>query len=222
MHFPELKSTARPLASPGIKPVGGIQKRIVDICIASTALLLLAPIFVLVSLLVMGFNGGTIFYRHKRLGHDGRHFDCLKFRTMVSDADTVLAKHLENREAAEEWASTRKLKNDPRVTRFGEILRKSSVDELPQLINVIKGEMSIVGPRPIVDAEVPKYGSAINHYFRARPGVTGAWQVSGRNSVSYDYRVKLDREYVSNWSTKRDLLIIAKTIPVVLSARDCY
>jgi exopolysaccharide production protein ExoY len=203
-------------------PLGGMTKRAVDICIACTALILLAPIFLLVAFLVRGSDGGSAFYRHKRLGHNGQYFYCLKFRTMLPNADEVLARHLENRDAAEEWASTRKLKEDPRVTRLGEVLRKSSVDELPQLINVVKGEMSIVGPRPIVDAEVPKYGSAIQHYFRARPGVTGAWQVSGRNSLSYANRVKLDREYVTNWSNRRDFAIILRTVPVVLSARDSY
>lgn len=221
----ECQGSARQSLSQGAadrRPLGGTTKRVVDVCIACTALLLLAPIFILVALLVRGSDGGSAFYRHKRLGHNGQHFDCLKFRTMVPNSDEVLAEHLKNREAAEEWASTRKLKEDPRVTRLGEVLRKSSVDELPQLINVVKGEMSIVGPRPIVDAEVPKYGSAIQHYYRARPGVTGAWQVSGRNSVSYDYRVTLDREYVTNWSTRRDFAIIVRTVPAVLSARDCY
>lgn len=204
------------------KPVGGMSKRIIDILIACSALLLLSPIFIIVALLVKGSDGGSSFYRHKRIGHNGQYFGCLKFRTMIPNADEVLARHLQNKDAAEEWAITQKLKEDPRVTRLGEVLRKSSVDELPQLINVVKGEMSIVGPRPIVDAEVPRYGSSIHHYFRARPGLTGAWQVSGRNSVSYDYRVTLDREYVTNWSTMRDISIIARTIPVVLSARDCY
>ncbi len=203
-------------------PVGGRSKRALDLAIAILALVVLAPIFILVALLVRASDGGPAFYRHRRLGHDGQPFDCLKFRTMVPNADEVLERHLRRREAAEEWRLTRKLKEDPRVTRFGEVLRKSSVDELPQLINVIKGEMSIVGPRPIVDEEVPKYGAAISHYFRARPGVTGAWQVSGRNSLQYEQRVQLDSEYVTNWTARRDLAIIVRTVPVVLSARDCY
>jgi exopolysaccharide production protein ExoY len=166
---------------------------------------------------------GPAFYRHRRIGLNGVPFECLKFRTMAVDADAVLQRHLAaNGEAAREWEQSHKLKRDPRVTPLGSALRKTSLDELPQLLNILKGEMSFVGPRPIVDAEVPKYGAFITHYLAARPGLTGPWQISGRNDVAYATRVALDRHYVEQWSLWRDLAIIARTVRVVVTARGCY
>jgi lipopolysaccharide/colanic/teichoic acid biosynthesis glycosyltransferase len=142
---------------------------------------------------------------------------------MVLNADEVLSRHLaSSSEAAREWQQNHKLKDDPRITPLGVSMRKTSIDELPQLFNILKGEMSFVGPRPIVTAEVPKYGTCIDHYLRARPGLTGAWQVSGRNDVDYRTRVALDRDYVEDWSFRRDLVILVKTVRVVASARGCY
>jgi exopolysaccharide production protein ExoY len=205
------------------QPIGGIVKRSVDITLATGGLITLFPLFGLVACLVKLHDGGPVLYRHIRLGHGRRSFPCLKFRTMVPNADDVLADHLRrSRAAAEEWAATRKLKSDPRITPVGAALRKLSIDELPQLINVLRGEMSIVGPRPIVFDEIPLYGVDIDFYFCARPGLTGAWQVNGRSNESYEQRVSLDRGYVENWSLWGDLRIVAKTIPAVLAARDAY
>ena len=204
-------------------PVGGVLKRGFDIGIAIFALLMLFPLVGLVALIVKLWDGGPAFYRHPRIGQNGRTFSCWKFRTMVVDSDDVLRRHLvANPDAAQEWERTRKLRKDPRITSIGLVLRKSSVDELPQLLNIIRGEMSIVGPRPIVSAEVRKYGPHIADYLRARPGLTGEWQVSGRNDTDYETRVALDRTYVQNWSLRRDFLIIAKTVRVVVATRGSY
>ena len=205
------------------QPIGGMLKRTLDIVIALGALITLFPLFGLVACLVKASDGGPIFYRHTRLGHGRRTFPCLKFRTMVPNGDEVLAEHLrQSRAAAEEWAATRKLKSDPRITTVGATLRKLSVDELPQLVNVLRGEMSIVGPRPIVSDEISMYGDDIRYYFSARPGLTGPWQVNGRSDLPYERRVMLDRVYVENWSLWADLQIALKTIPALLAARDAY
>jgi exopolysaccharide production protein ExoY len=204
-------------------PVGGLWKRSLDLTIACAALLFLLPLLVAVAVMVRASDGGPALYRHRRIGCDGREFDCLKFRTMVPNAQEALEAHLRGDPgAAAEWRRTRKLRNDPRVTPLGDVMRKSSVDELPQLINVIRGDMSIVGPRPIVHDEVGRYGPAIDHYFRTRPGLTGAWQVSGRSDTGYGERVALDSDYVANWSVRRDVVIIARTVPAVLTRRGSY
>jgi exopolysaccharide production protein ExoY len=203
--------------------VGGGTKRWFDVMGAVAAIILLLPLFCLIALAIKLWDRGPIFYRHRRIGLNGADFDCLKFRTMVVNSDDVLTRHLAtNGEAAREWEETRKLKRDPRITPLGSSMRKTSIDELPQLVNILKGEMSFVGPRPIVTAEVPKYGACIDHYLRARPGLTGPWQVSGRNDVDYATRVALDRHYIEEWSFWRDLAIIAKTAQVVVTARGCY
>jgi exopolysaccharide production protein ExoY len=203
--------------------LGGAAKRGFDVAAALTALLLLSPLFVLIALAIKLWDRGPVFYRHRRIGLNGATFGCLKFRSMVTNGDEVLARLLAtNSEAAREWEETHKLKRDPRITPLGASLRKTSIDELPQLVNILRGEMSFVGPRPIVTAEVPKYGSCIKHYLSARPGLTGPWQVSGRNEVDYSTRVELDRNYIEAWSFWRDLAIIVKTARVVVSARGCY
>ncbi len=162
-------------------------------------------------------------YGHTRLGKGGRAFKCFKFRTMARDGDAVLSEHLaQNPQARREWETTRKLKDDPRITPLGRTMRKLSVDELPQFINVLVGDMSLVGPRPIVEAERDHYGTHIEAYYSIRPGITGAWQVSGRSNTSYDGRVRMDVDYVSSWSFKKDLVILAKTVPAVLSSEGSY
>lgn len=207
----------------GLAVVGGGFKRGFDVMAAIAALVLLLPLVLLIGFAIKAWDRGPMFYRHRRIGLNGAPFDCIKFRTMVVDADTALRHHLAtNREAAREWEETQKLKRDPRITPLGASLRKTSIDELPQLFNILKGEMSLVGPRPIVTDEVPKYGDCIEHYLRARPGLTGAWQVSGRNDVDYATRVALDRHYVENWKFRHDLAIIAKTARVVLTGRGGY
>lgn len=203
--------------------VGGAGKRGFDVTAASVGLVLLIPLFLLIALAVKLADRGPIFYRHRRVGRNGIPFSCLKFRTMVPNADAVLHHHLAtNRLAADEWQACRKLRDDPRVTSLGLVLRKTSLDELPQLFNILIGDMSVVGPRPIVSAEIVKYGDTIEHYLRARPGLTGLWQISGRNDVDYTRRVALDRRYVEEWSFGSDLLIILKTSFIVLSSRGCY
>ncbi|WFU12457.1 sugar transferase (plasmid) [Rhizobium sp. CB3090] len=204
-------------------PTGGILKRTFDVTTALTALIFISPIFLMLMLLVKLSDGGPAFYGHRRIGHNGKAFRCLKFRTMVVDGDRVLKAYLQaNPRAMEEWRATRKLQNDPRVTLVGAVLRKLSLDELPQLINIIRGEMSVVGPRPVVEDELELYENAAIYYLQSRPGLTGLWQVSGRNDVSYASRVAFDTHYVKNWSLSSDVVIIAKTIPAVCLSRGSY
>lgn len=200
-----------------------VAKRVFDASVALVCLVLLAPLFALVALAIWSIDGGSPFYGHRRLGRGRRSFDCLKFRSMRVDGDEVLARHLAaNPSARLEWARSRKLKNDPRVTPIGQLLRKSSLDELPQLINILRGDMSLVGPRPIVEAEVEKYGEAAAAYFAVRPGLTGAWQVSGRSDTTYAERVRLDRHYVQSRSFAGDIMIIMRTIPAVFLVKGSY
>lgn len=204
-------------------PTGGVLKRVFDVSAALTALVLISPLFLMLMLLVKLSDRGPAFYGHRRVGHSGKSFRCLKFRTMVVDGDKVLQAYLHaNPKATEEWLATRKLQNDPRVTLVGAVLRKLSLDELPQLINIIRGEMSIVGPRPVVEDELELYETAAIYYLQSRPGLTGLWQVSGRNDVSYASRVAFDTHYVKNWSLGSDMMIIAKTIPAVCLSRGSY
>jgi exopolysaccharide production protein ExoY len=218
-QLPPVSSSGNERAS----PVGGAIKRSIDVVVALVALLLFLPLFALISVLIKCSDGGPVFYVHRRIGYGARPFGCLKFRTMVEEADEVLRTHLgSSPAAAREWAETRKLKSDPRVTELGMILRKSSIDELPQLINVLRGDMSLVGPRPIVPEEAGMYGQEFEAYLRSRPGLTGAWQISGRNDQTYASRVLMDRHYVEHWSLWRDIVIIVKTVPVLLTARGSY
>ncbi|GJE28442.1 sugar transferase [Methylobacterium organophilum] len=198
-------------------------KRSFDFSLAFSVLAILLPLFALVALSIWIVDGGSPFFRHARLGRGRSSFGCLKFRTMRIDGQEVLARHLaENPDALVEWNRTRKLKDDPRVTPIGRVLRKTSLDELPQLINILRGEMSVVGPRPIVEEEVERYGDAAQAYFAVRPGLTGAWQVSGRSDTTYAERVRLDRQYVETWSFLSDLKIILRTIPVVFFVKGAY
>ena len=193
-----------------------------DLAAASAALLLGGFLMIAIGMLVRR-DGGPALYAHPRIGLHGRRFRCLKFRTMVRDADRVLEAHLAaNPEAAEEWARDRKLREDPRLTPLGRFLRKNSIDELPQLINVLKGEMSLVGPRPIVQSEEAFYGDDLGFYLQVRPGITGLWQVSGRNNVGYARRVALDSWYVRNWSLWHDIAILCGTVPAVLGREGAY
>jgi exopolysaccharide production protein ExoY len=198
-------------------PLGGAAKRGLDILAASAALAMLLPLMGAVALVILLTEGRPIFIAHPRVGFGGRTFRCLKFRTMVRNSDDVLRRHLaENPAAARQWADVRKLTDDPRVTRVGHALRKTSLDELPQLFNILKGDMSCVGPRPVVTAEIERYGAHARHYLRATPGLTGLWQVSGRSSSTYRRRVVLDTLYARRWSLWLDVCLIAKTIPALL------
>lgn len=194
-------------------------KRLLDLAVSVAFLALFLPLFCGFSAILLVVQGRPILFRHTRIGRGGQTFKCFKFRTMVNNAGRVLEDHLAANPAARlEWETTQKLKNDPRVTALGQVMRKLSIDELPQILNVIRGEMSLVGPRPIVSAETRFYGHHLADYQSVRPGITGLWQVSGRSNVSYGYRVELDVEYVRNWSLIRDLVILVRTIPAVLTA----
>ena len=205
------------------RPIGGIGKRTFDVTVAVAAIFILLPLLAVVALVVMFTDRGPIFFSHRRIGFGGANFQCWKFRTMAVDGQRILADHLASDPAAAlEWAQTRKLRDDPRVTSIGRFLRASSLDELPQLWNVACGEMSLVGPRPIVDSEAPHYGRAIRFYLAVRPGLTGLWQVSGRSGTTYRRRVALDKAYVRHWSFAKDLAILFKTIPAVLLAKGSW
>jgi exopolysaccharide production protein ExoY len=204
-------------------PVGGLRKRGFDVFSAAVAILLLSPLFGMLALLVKMSDGGSVFYAHRRVGRNGNVFHCLKFRTMVENGDEVLAAYFaENPDKRDEWLRTRKLQTDPRVTRIGQVLRKLSLDELPQVFNILIGHMSVVGPRPVVKDELELYGPAADCYLRTRPGLTGLWQVSGRNDVSYRTRIAFDQHYVENWSFFADIKIIVLTVPAILAARGSY
>ncbi|MGQ4275073.1 sugar transferase [Terrihabitans sp. B22-R8] len=191
-----------------------------DFAISLIALFLLAPLLIGIALWVRGQDSGPALFRQTRIGRDGRPFKCLKFRTMKMNAEQSLARHLaENPELAEEWKKTQKLTCDPRITPLGHFLRRTSLDELPQLINVARGEMSLVGPRPIVPDEIHRYGEHFSHCFSVAPGVTGLWQVSGRSDCSYGTRIALDTRYVDEWCLQSDVAILLRTIPAVLNQR---
>jgi exopolysaccharide production protein ExoY len=211
--------------APAVKVLGSgmTAKRVFDISGALLALAFLAPLLIMLTLIVLVGQGRPILIRHRRIGRGGASFPCFKFRTMVRDADDVLGAHLaRDMRARDEWNATRKLRNDPRITAIGAALRKSSVDELPQLLNILRGDMSFVGPRPIVQDEAVHYGAKFADYCRVRPGLTGLWQVSGRSDVSYASRVQLDVTYIQQRSFAKDLVIIAKTIPAVLRSTGSY
>jgi lipopolysaccharide/colanic/teichoic acid biosynthesis glycosyltransferase len=198
-----------------------VVKRTGDIVFSLAVLTLGSPVFVLLGLLVKLTSRGPVFYVQQRLGRHHRSFGCIKFRTMRRDADRVLGVLLaESPDLAEEFRNDFKLKNDPRITRLGKFLRRSSLDELPQFLNVLRGEMSVVGPRPIVRKELPLYGAAMEEVLTVRPGLTGLWQVSGRNNLSYAERVELDLHYARNRCFRIDLAIILRTIGVMLDPND--
>ncbi|CAM5206583.1 hypothetical protein OURE66S_01080 [Oligella ureolytica] len=197
-------------------------KRSFDVLVSLMLLFLLAPVLLIIALWVKR-DGGAAIYGHTRIGLYGKPFKCLKFRSMVTNSQEVLDNLLKtDPRARAEWDKDFKLKNDPRITRIGKLLRKTSLDELPQLLNVLKGEMSLVGPRPIIDEEVLRYGEHKEYYLMAKPGMTGLWQVSGRNDVDYETRVYYDAWYVKNWSLWNDIAILFKTVNVVLQRDGAY
>jgi lipopolysaccharide/colanic/teichoic acid biosynthesis glycosyltransferase len=212
---PEIRGRNRVPSSP--------WTRVLDIAIILLAAPYILFFFVVVSGLIMLDSKGGPFYRQTRIGKGGRRFQAYKFRTMVLNADQVLQRYLdESPELDAEWKATHKLKRDPRVTRVGAILRKLSLDEMPQFWNIIIGDMSLIGPRPIVDEEIEKYGKCFELYIQARPGLTGLWQVSGRSDTSYQRRVELDEYYLLNRSLKMDLMILLKTVYVVVGRKGAY
>jgi exopolysaccharide production protein ExoY len=205
------------------RPVGLAAKRMIDVILAVSAIVLLAPLLIICFVATVVTSPGPALFRHRRVGFKGDYFDCLKFRTMVTDAPERLRRLLEEDPmAAAEWAANRKLRNDPRVTAIGDILRRSSLDELPQLFNVLKGEMSIVGPRPVTEEELVRYSDAVDAYLACRPGITGLWQVSGRSTTTYEKRIAYDAFYARKWSMFLDIRILVVTIPAVLLSDDAY
>ena len=196
-------------------------KRVFDVAFSALVLVFLFPAIVLISLCILVSDGRPVFYRQKRIGRDGKMFDCLKFRTMRRDADRLLRELLDqNPVLLQEWRACQKLRNDPRIHPIGHFLRISSLDELPQFVNVLRGEMSVVGPRPIVEDEMIRYGERINDYLLMKPGITGLWQVSGRSDTSYAERVQLDVQYFHDRTTWLDLKIVWRTVGVFLFDRN--
>ena len=206
----------------GAPSAARMLKRAMDIGIAGTALLALSPLFGIVSLMLKAEGqGGTIFYGGERMGYRGRMFKCWKFRSMEPDSDHLLHAHLAaDPQAQADWDKYRKLSNDPRITtRTARFIRKASIDELPQLWNVLAGDMSLVGPRPILEEEKSYFGKTLKDYMSVRPGLTGLWQVSGRNDTSFERRVYWDNWYIRNWSLWGDIVILIKTPLVLLTGK---
>jgi Undecaprenyl-phosphate galactose phosphotransferase WbaP len=199
-------------------------KRAFDLLSGACLAVLLSPLFLFVAIAIKRYDGGPVFYSQRRIGRDGKPFKCMKFRTMVTDADERMSRwRVENPELYEEFLKTFKLRDDPRITPPGKWLRRTSLDELPQLLNVLRGEMSLVGPRPVVEKELRDYyGVAAELYGRVRPGMTGLWQVSGRSDTSYRERVMLDESYILNWAFLHDLVILIQTARIIVSGKGAF
>jgi Undecaprenyl-phosphate galactose phosphotransferase WbaP len=209
----------------GLNMVERAIKRLFDLASVVVILALFWWAIIVVAIAVRLTTGSPIIYGHKRIGRDGREFKCYKFRSMVPNADEVLAHLLANdAEARAEWTRDFKLKDDPRITRVGRFIRKTSMDEFPQLWNVLMNDMSIVGPRPVVKKELDQYyiGACKAHYLSVKPGLTGLWQVSGRNDMDYSERVELDRIYVARWGLWSDFVIVMRTVGVMFGKRGAY
>lgn len=197
-------------------------KRLFDIIVTLFFIILLTP-FWLIMWFIISRDGGPVLFSHSRVGRYGREFKCYKFRSMVTNSADVLAHLLATDATARaEWEKDFKLKNDPRITKIGHFIRKTSLDEFPQFFNVLKGDMSLVGPRPIVTKELERYGDKAKYYLMMRPGITGLWQVSGRNDVSYQTRVNMDMEYAQQWNFFKDIIILLKTVIVVGLRKGAY
>ncbi|KAF1680118.1 undecaprenyl-phosphate galactose phosphotransferase WbaP [Veillonella sp. R32] len=205
------------------RPYYRVMKRLFDLILTLIGLVVFIPVGIIIAIMIYIQDPGPILFSHRRVGQDGKEFDCYKFRSMIVNAESVLEKYLNaNPELRKEWECDFKLKDDPRITKIGHFLRKTSLDELPQLINVLKGEMSLVGPRPIVKAEINKYGEYIQDFYLVPPGITGVWQVSGRSDTTYDERVQMDAWYVHNWSVWIDIVYLIKTVKIVLQKKGAY
>ncbi|RKD32283.1 sugar transferase [Thermohalobacter berrensis] len=206
-----------------LTPMQAKLKRLFDLCITIPAFILISPIFILIMLLIKITTKGSIFFVQERYGMNGELIRIIKFRTMIENAEEVLEELIKNDpKIREEYNTYRKLKNDPRITPIGKILRKTSLDELPQLINIIRGDLSIVGPRPMLKDEMDRYGKYGKVVLKIKPGLTGLWQVSGRNKLPFSERVRLDIYYINNWSFWLDIIIMLKTIPVLLKKEGAY
>lgn len=204
-------------------PWNRLLKRLFDICATIVGGILISPILLIIAIWVYHDSPGPVIFKHRRVGKDGKEFNCYKFRSMCVNSKEVLEHLLAMDPAAKaEWDKEFKLKDDPRITKSGAFLRKTSLDELPQLWNVLKGEMSLVGPRPIVQAEVPRYGKYIKEYYSVLPGITGMWQTSGRSDIDYPERVQMDSWYVHNWNVWLDMVLLWRTVSVVLNHKGAY
>lgn len=225
--FEEANAYGLPLVPDGNLPIASFRYRVIkpllDLLIVFLVLPVALPLGLILTALVKLTSRGSALYRHRRIGQYHQPVYVWKFRTMYEDSDHVLEMHLNaHPEAREEWAHSHKLKDDPRITPVGRLLRKTSLDEIPQLLNVLAGEMSIVGPRPIVNEERVKYGSFFRTYCYALPGITGLWQVSGRNNIGYAERVQIDVRYVEEWSLRMELRILFKTLFVIFHREGAY
>lgn len=221
LPFPSLE----PLPRSASRDVGrdAVVIRAIDITIAISAILLLLPLLVLIFVAMKLTSPGPVLFAHRRVGKGGHAFPCYKFRSMVVNSAEVLERHLaESSDARAEWQRDQKLRNDPRVTAIGRLLRRTSLDEVPQIFNVLRGEMSMVGPRPIVEGEMIRYRQYIVDYMSVKPGITGLWQISGRNNTTYRRRVALDTAYARSRTVALDLAILARTVPAVLTGSGCY
>jgi len=197
--------------------------RMIDVVVALAAIVLLLPLLLIIVVALKLTSPGPVLFAHRRVGAGGRIFPCYKFRSMVVNSADVLEQHLaRDADARAEWARDQKLRRDPRVTAIGRILRRTSLDEVPQIFNVLRGEMSLVGPRPIVEGEMVRYRQYIFDYMSVKPGITGLWQISGRNNTTYRRRVALDTAYARNRSLGLDLAIMARTVPAVVFGSGCY
>jgi exopolysaccharide production protein ExoY len=205
------------------RPIGLTSKRVIDVILALSGIVLLSPLLIICFVAIVVTSPGPAVFCHRRVGFKGKYFDCLKFRTMVTDAPERLRHLLDtDRVAAAEWTANCKLRNDPRLTAIGPILRKSSLDELPQLFNVLKGDMSLVGPRPVTEEELVRYCGTMDAYLACRPGITGLWQVSGRSTTTYNRRVACDTFYAQNWSMILDAKIMIATLPAVVHPDSAF
>lgn len=205
------------------RPLNRFIKTIVDYTLTIIGVILISPILLFIAGWIYKDSPGPVIFRHIRIGKNGRAFPCFKFRTMCINADKKLQELLANdAETRAEWEKDFKLKNDPRITKSGAFLRRTSLDELPQLLNVLRGEMSLVGPRPVIEAELPRYGDFLDDYLMVKPGITGMWQVNGRSDTTYDERVQMDSWYVRNWSVWLDFMLLFRTIKAVLAGKGAY
>ena len=226
-----MTATSQPILSTAVRSLGqkqllhsrssDIAKRLFDIVFSLSVLVLCAPIYLVLAGLIACTSSGSIFYIQERVGKNYRHFGCIKFRTMIPNADRVLTEMMaQSEDLRQEFAENFKLKQDPRITKIGKFLRITNLDEFPQFINVLKGEMSVVGPRPLVPEEIERYGTAIDRVLTIRPGITGLWQVSGRNDIPYAQRIRIDVSYVKRRNFWLDLRIVLKTILLTVMTKN--
>ena len=226
-----MTATDRPIASPVAKrPVNkqisrrqsqDLTKRLFDIVFSLFVLVVFAPLYLVLALIIAGTSSGSVFYIQERVGQNYQRFGCIKFRTMIPDADRLLQEMMaESAELRQEFSENFKLKSDPRITKIGKFLRSTNLDEFPQFLNVLKGEMSIVGPRPLVPEEIERYGKQIDRVLTIRPGITGLWQVSGRNDIPYEQRIRIDVSYVKRRNFWLDLRIVFKTVLLTIMPKN--